>query len=42
MAQFDASLGGQIHNIYFGFDLINNGHVGKIIDSIEWNRKSIA
>ena len=26
MAQFDTGLGGKIHNIYFGLDLINDGH----------------
>jgi hypothetical protein len=40
MAQFDASFRGKIHDIDFGFNFINDGHTSKIIDSIEWNRKS--
>jgi hypothetical protein len=41
MAQLDPRLGDKVYDIYSGFDLINNRHVFGIIDSIEWNGKSI-
>src|SRR6266498_5316673 len=40
MAQLDPRLRDQVYDIYFGFNLINDRHVGGIIDSIEWNGKS--
>src|ERR1051325_228120 len=41
VAQFDACLRDKVNDIYFRFDLINDRHIGKIIDLIEWNRKSV-